>query len=391
MISLKSFRMKSLIIFLMVVLVFSCIATKLIAQQSLNVNQFLGKKDQSIVSISCLTAQGDLQQLETALAGGLDAGLTVNEIREVLVHLYAYCGFPRSLQGINTFIAVLEKRKAKGINDKMGKEASPVNNSLSKYERGKKALETLTGRPEREPKTGYAAFTPVIDTFLKEHLFADIFERDILTYKEREIATISALVSLGGVEPMMQGHMGIALHLGITEFQLREMLNLIEEKVGKEEADSGRRILSAITNSNVTGNASDTITSNNNIFKKGVKAPGDHFTGVVWVNMLTSPQDRLDYSVGVVTFEPIARTNWHKHPGGQVLLITEGKGHYQEKGKPLKILQKGDVVTCPPGVEHWHGASPDTKLIHVAITPNSKSGSAIWLQKVTDQEYNNIK
>lgn len=87
-------------------------------------------------------------------------------------------------------------------------------------------LETLTGQPERAPKTGYAAFAPVIDTFLKEHLFADIFDRDILTYTEREIATLAALTSLGGVEPMMRGHMGIALHLGIKDSELRQMLSI---------------------------------------------------------------------------------------------------------------------------------------------------------------------
>lgn len=153
-------------------------------------------KQQSIVTISALTAKGDLVQLQKALNEGLDAGMTVNEIKEVLVHLSAYCGFPRSLQSINTFIAVLDERKAKGVTDKVGREATPAKNSGSKYEQGKKALETLTGQRERETKTGYAAFAPIIDTFLKEHLFADIFGRNILTYTEREIATVSALVSL---------------------------------------------------------------------------------------------------------------------------------------------------------------------------------------------------
>lgn len=365
-------RMKAIKIFWVLGLLLSCLTKNLHAQQTMNPNKPLDAKQQSIVTVSAFTAKGDLLQLQKALSDGLDAGLTVNEIKEVLVHLYAYCGFPRSLQGINTFMAVLEARKAKGIINKAGKEATPVKNSLSKYERGKKALETLTGQPEREPKTGYAAFSPVIDTFLKEHLFADIFGRDILTYAEREIATIAALISLGGVEPMMQGHMRIALHLGITESELSEMLSLIEAKVGKEEAGAGRRVLSAITNLNARQNATDTIKSDNNIFTKGVRAPANNFTGIVWVNMVVQAQDQLDCVIGVVTFEPGARTNWHRHPGGQVLLVTEGKGHYQERGKAVRIIQKGEVVKCPPGVEHWHGASPDTKLTHIAVATNAE-------------------
>jgi quercetin dioxygenase-like cupin family protein/alkylhydroperoxidase/carboxymuconolactone decarboxylase family protein YurZ len=380
--------MKQIKILMLLLFVMSSVANDLNAQQT--TNKSLDKKYQSIIAISALTAKGDLLQLQKALGDGLDAGLTINEIKEVLVHLYAYCGFPRSLQGINTFIAVLESRKAKGITDKIGREATPDKSGLSKYQRGKNALQTLTGQAEREPKTGYAAFAPVIDTFLKEHLFADIFDRDILTYSEREIVTVSALTSLGGVEPMMQSHIRIALRLGITESQLREMLSIIEASVGKEEADAGRRVLSGITNSTATQSATNTA-GTNNIYAKGVRAPATNFTGVAWVNMLVQPQDKLDASIGVVTFEPGARTNWHKHPGGQILVVTEGKGYYQERGQPVRIMQKGDVVKCLPNVEHWHGGSPDTKVTHVAIGPNAEKGNAVWLERVTDEEFNSSR
>jgi len=115
-------------------------------------------------------------------------------------------------------MAVLDTRKAQGITDETGKTASPIPNDLSKYERGKKVLEALTGQLQvTPPKSGYGAFSPEIDIFLKEHLFADIFGRDVLSYQDREVATITALVNLGGVEPMLKGHIGIALHLGMTE------------------------------------------------------------------------------------------------------------------------------------------------------------------------------
>ena len=107
--------------------------------------------------------------------------------------------------------------------------------------------------------------------------------------------------------------------------------------------------------------------------------------------MLVQAEDGYDCTVGVVTFEPGARTNWHRHRGGQILLVTEGKGYYQEKGKPKRVIQKGDVVKCIAGTEHWHGASPGTKLTHVAIGPNAGKGIAEWLQRVTDNEYNAFK
>jgi 4-carboxymuconolactone decarboxylase len=361
------------------------------AQQTGDTAQSLNFRHQSIATISALTAVGDLEQLKDAFSDGLDAELSVNEIREVLVHLSAYCGFPRSLQGINTFMAVLDARKAKGIKDKVGREATLVQSNLSKYEQGKKTLELLTGQPEREPKTGYAAFAPVIDTFLKEHLFADIFGRDILNYTDREIATVAALVSLGGVEPMLRGHIGIALRLGVTEAAMRQMLSLVEARVGKEEADAGRRVLSAITNSAVAPGSVETAEGKKNIYAKGTKAPATNFTGAVWVNMIMLPQEGLSNSIGVVTFEPKARSAWHRHPGGQILLVTEGKGYYQERGQKIRLMQKGDILKCPPGVEHWHGASPESTVTHIAISPNSEKGSAVWLQKVTDQEYGSFK
>lgn len=357
------------------------------AQQSTVKTQALNKRQQSIVTISAFTSKGDLLQLQQALNDGLNSELTINEIKEVLVHLSAYIGFPRSLQGINTFIAVLEERKGKGKKDIIGREALPDNNNSDKYQQGKIVLESLTGQPERNPKTGYAAFAPIIDTFLKEHLFADIFSRDILSYTDREIATLAALITLGGVEPMMRGHMSIALRLGISEPELQQMLSLLESKVGREEAEAGRQVLLTISNSTKAQNSNDTTKNSGSLLAKGVKVPAQNFTGTAWVNMVVLAQDGFNCSVGTVTFEPGSRTNWHRHPGGQILLVTEGKGYYQERGQPIKIMQKGDVVKCLPGNEHWHGASPDTKVTHIAIGPNINKGGAVWLQKVTDEEY----
>src|SRR6185312_7894939 len=128
------------------------------AQDSIPASQSLNAQQQSIVSISALTAVGDLVHLKTQLNTGLDAGLTINEIKEVLVQLYAYCGFPRSLNAVNTFMSVVGERKAKGINDKQGRVASIITGTTDKYEQGRKALEILTKTPQAKPAPGFGEF-----------------------------------------------------------------------------------------------------------------------------------------------------------------------------------------------------------------------------------------
>ncbi|MFI5153806.1 MAG: cupin domain-containing protein [Chitinophagales bacterium] len=127
--------------------------------------------------------------------------------------------------------------------------------------------------------------------------------------------------------------------------------------------------------------------NNNPIFPKGEKAPAEYFTGTAWVKMLVPDDRTLDCQIGNVVFEPGARNNWHKHPGGQILIVTEGIGYFQEKGKPIQLIHKGDTIKILPDVLHWHGASPDSQLTHIAINPNTQWGIVEWLQRVTDEEY----
>ena len=214
--------------------------------------QFLDAKQIAIVRISAVTARGDLSRLQTELNAGLDAGLKVNQIKEVIVHLYAYAGFPRSIRGLQTFMSVLNERSARGINDDAGVELLPVNDQRSKYERGRAILEQLTGISESGPKTGYAAFAPVIEVFLKEHLFADIFERDILSYAERELVTVSVLSSIGGAEPMLRSHFNICLNVGLSQSQLQHFVNIIKSSIGKKEARSAQSVLDEIFKSKDT-------------------------------------------------------------------------------------------------------------------------------------------
>ncbi|RZM25760.1 MAG: carboxymuconolactone decarboxylase family protein, partial [Pedobacter sp.] len=140
---------------------------------------------------------------------------------------------------------VVEERKEKGIADEPGRDASPVA-AGDKYEAGKNNLQTLTGIEEIGPKKGANGFAPLIDTFLKEHLFADIFSRDILTFQDRELITISTLATLSGVESQLLAHIGMGMNTGITEEQLKEAFLLIGTTVGKKEWDSALEVLAKV-------------------------------------------------------------------------------------------------------------------------------------------------
>lgn len=329
------------------------------AAQSASPDGGLTLRQQRIVEIASDTGRGDLEALKPALAAGLDDGLTVNEIREVLIHAYAYCGFPRSLRALQTFIAVLDERRAQGIEDPVGRNASPVGESRSRYERGRDILAEISGVPADAPKAAYAEFAPAVERFLKEHLFADLFERDVLTYAERELATVSVIAALGeSVEPMLRGHLAICRNLGLTQEQLDRALALAQADAAPAE-----------------------------VFPRGSRLPDTpNFTGEAWLEMFVTKADGMDCTVGNVTFAPGVRNSWHTHPGGQILICISGEGRCQERGGPVQVLRPGDVVKIAPNVEHWHGAAPDSEFTHIAVGPQQSKGGAVWLEPVTEEE-----
>jgi 4-carboxymuconolactone decarboxylase len=240
--SVKS-KMKYLKWILFFAITFS--TTQMNAQENITNNQGLNAQQQSLVIISALTASGNVAQLKVQLSNGLDSGLSISEIKEALVQLYAYCGFPRSLNALGVFQKVLEERKATGINDKEGKQIMVENNVADKYEQGRKVLEVLTKTPQSKPAPGFGEFAPRIDAFLKEHLFADVFSSDVLSFQQRELVTITALATMTGLESQAQFHIGVGKNTGITETQLTELAQLIETYINKTQADTVRKFIGA--------------------------------------------------------------------------------------------------------------------------------------------------
>jgi len=126
------------------------------------------------------------------------------------------------------------------------------------------------------------------------------------------------------------------------------------------------------------------------LFPKGELSTVKNHTGNIWLNELNVGDSAFDPSIAVATYGAGAKLNWHSHPGGQVLLITKGTGYYQERGKPIRIVHKGDVIKCLSGVEHWHVASRRGGFAYIAVTPTQK-GKTIWLEPVSDTDYNRVK
>jgi quercetin dioxygenase-like cupin family protein len=149
-------------------------------------------------------------------------------------------------------------------------------------------------------------------------------------------------------------------------------------------------ILSAICilfSLNSIAQTSSIKSASSSIFPKGQRGPASTFTGTVWVAQLVANDSTFNCVMGNVSFEAGARSFWHTHPAGQILLITDGIGYYQEKGKAVQLLHKGDVIQCQPNVEHWHGASESTGMTHISLNPNTEKGIVTWLRPVSEEEY----
>jgi alkylhydroperoxidase/carboxymuconolactone decarboxylase family protein YurZ len=195
-------------------------------------SQALSGKQQSIAPIAAAMAAGDTARLGVALNRGLDAGLTVSDVKEILVQLYAYTGFPRSLNALGELMKVVEARKQRGMLDPAGREPSPIPTGNEMLALGTANQTKLLGAPVRGP---LFEFAPAIDDFLKRHLFGDIFARDNLDWQSRELATVGALAAMPGVESQLLSHIAVSMNVGLTAAQLREVAVVLAE-AGQGEA-----------------------------------------------------------------------------------------------------------------------------------------------------------
>lgn len=216
----------------------------------MNSSQALSLKQQAIAPIGAAMAIGDLPRLNAALHQGLDAGLTVSDAKEILVQLYAYAGFPRSLNALDELMKVLDARRQRGVQDAAGRDPGAVPTGSELLALGTANQTKLLGAPV---KGALFEFAPAIDQYLKTHLFGDIFARDNLDWQSRELATVGALAAMPGVESQLQSHIRISMNVGLSASQLRSVADVLAQRglaeasarvraaIGKQAVQSGMR------------------------------------------------------------------------------------------------------------------------------------------------------
>lgn len=349
----------------------------------------LDEQQRSIVLVGANVAIGNISDLDNALTQALASGLTVNQIKELLIHSHAYIGFPRALNGINAFIRLMDKRTAEGVEDTIGAESRSLAMTTSRQELrdlGNKTRNFLVGRDISVRTTGYSGFTPAINDFLVEHLFGDMFYRDAVSYQQRELMTLSMLAALDGTDSQLQGHLGINLSLGLSQSALQSFVDLLANQVNQKSAVRVANIAAQRFDLQVDMSLALNVTQPS----EPVQGPTSHFTGRAMVSSrFGSPVS--DYRGAMVTFDALAHTNWHYHPAGQMLIITSGEGRVQSKGQSVQTVKAGDVVWTPPFVEHWHGGGFETSMSHIAISEPVDGEAVVWLNAVSEAEYRGDK
>ena len=345
-------------------------ATQLTNSPTMLLTNSLSPLDTALAKIGAAVARGDQDALAAAFGEGFAAGLSLDEAKEVVGQLYAYCGFPRALNAAATLMKV-ESQKSK-VEGQKTKDLGPGTLDLGRSAGllGDKALEIgtanqtkLCGGPVAGPLFD---FHPQLDAYLKAHLFGDIFARKVLDWRTRELVTVAALAARPETAPQCASHVRVAQLNGVTPAQTDAILALV-----RRPADPAA------------------LPKDWSAFPVGEPnvAYAKYFTGRSFLHKLTLEQ----VPAFAVSFEPSCRNNWHIHHaetgGGQILICTAGRGYYQEWGKPAVEMKPGDTVNIPAGVKHWHGAAPDSWFQHIALEVPGTGQRAEWLEPVDDAAY----
>lgn len=339
------------------------------------VDPALSPRDRSLVTVSVLIATGKTAQLAGHLGRALDNGVTPGEIAGVVTHLAFYTGWPNAVSSLEVIDKVFVER---GVNVATLRALVAPSLPVPASDAARAQAVTATIGP----------IAPKLAALTNAVLFADLWRRPDLAPRDRSLVTLSALAA-NGDEAGLAFHVGLGLQNGLTRVEIGEALTHLAFYAGWPKAtaavavaDKAFRDLGAAEAPAAA--SSLTITPPGS---QPVQGPAATFIGAVTVTSPFKGTGQARLGGAIVTFEPGARSNWHSHPLGQLLVVTAGEGLVQAQGEPVRGIKAGDVVWTPPGVKHWHGAAPTTPMTHVAVAEALDGKSVTWLEPVTDAAY----
>ncbi|WP_404336886.1 carboxymuconolactone decarboxylase family protein [Sphingomonas sp. MMS12-HWE2-04] len=331
----------------------------------------LAPRDRSIVTLSVLIATGKTAQMAGHLARGLDNGIKPAEVAGIVTQLAFYTGWPNAVSALNEVEKVFAERH---VDPASLADMTPATGPLPASDPARAATV--------EKSLGPTA--PKLAQLTNNVLFGDLWRRTDLSPRDRSLVTIAALAA-GGDGDQLGFHIQRGVENGLARDQIIEALTHLAFYAGWPKANTAIGIAAKAFTSKETAAMSDI-----QIVPAGqAPTPGsaDYFTGSVSVASPFKGSGEARLGGATVTFQPGARTNWHSHPLGQLLIVTHGAGWVQAQGKPAQAMKPGDTVWIAPGLKHWHGAAHDSTMTHVAVAEALDGQTVTWLEPVSDNDY----
>ena len=331
----------------------------------------LAPRDRSLITLSVLIATGRTAQMAGHLARGLDNGIRPTEVAGMVTQLAFYTGWPNAVSALNEVEKVFAERH---VDPASLTAVPPASAPLPPSDAARGAAVDRTLAP----------IAPKLAQLTKDVVFADLWRRTDLSPRDRSFVTIAALAA-GGDGEQLAFHVRRGVENGLTQAQIVEALTHLAFYAGWPKANAAVAIAAKAFAKKETVSVSDTqIVHPGQEPKPG---PADYFTGSVSVASPFKGTGDARLGGATVTFQPGARTNWHTHPLGQLLIVTHGTGWVQAEGKPTQEMKPGDTVWIAPGLKHWHGAARDSAMTHVAVAEAQDGETVTWLEPVSDADY----
>lgn len=332
----------------------------------------LTPRDRSLVTVTTLISTGKFAQVGSHTRRALDNGVTPEEIGEMITQLAFYTGWPNAISSVFEVEKVFDERGIDGISDATELPAELAPDADAEAAR------------RRSVDTSISPVLPRLSHYTNEALFSDLWLRPQLSPRDRSLVTIVSLVATGQAE-QVRFHAQRGLDNGLSREEIAGAVTHIAFYAGWPKAVSSVSVLEDVFNIDDQAD-SGSVQVNRAEDNRSVTAPADNFTGQVQVDTYFSAEPPARHGGAIVHFSPGARTAWHTHPLGQTLIVTEGVGRVQSEGDAVRTIRKGDVVWIPPNSRHWHGASPDARMSHVAIAEAENGSAVTWMEHVGGED-----